>query len=49
MVAHHGGELPALVGFLSGGIGVASVALVMVRHRLARFFDRRQDAGRWRT
>jgi hypothetical protein len=40
IVAHHGGELPALVSALAAGGGVLSVTLLIARERLARFVDR---------
>jgi hypothetical protein len=49
IVAHHGGELPALLAILSGSAGFASVALILARERLGRWLDRRRDAARWRT
>jgi hypothetical protein len=46
IVAHHGGEFPALLTAVSGGIAFASVTLVMARDRLSRL---RRRIARWRT
>jgi hypothetical protein len=40
IVAHHGGELPALVNVLGGGVGAFSVGLLLARERLADFMRR---------
>jgi hypothetical protein len=40
IVAHHGGELAAIVTALSGGAGALSLAGAIARDRIARFVQR---------
>jgi hypothetical protein len=46
IVAHHGGEIPAVLMAVSGGVVVFSVTLAVARDQLGRLRDR---IARWRT